>query len=410
MSSHYFRGASLARRYLFSSLLIALLPLSLVAIFYDTLYVRALDQVVESQTNARLVSSENLLRTFLQERVYELQALVDQPGVSELLSQTSQTQLRPQAIDELFLQQLDSPFIYGVVFQRMQDSEPFWYMTRALRADVSLDDLSVTPIEEAEVLGPILPNNERPGWMVLRLHISGSAQNESGAWVGLVLRLTSFVDQIRDLELPGLQSPLLQEPGGAYLTPIGTVSAPYQSHKDVIGDELLPGWRIRLVWLGDPLLSPLEQARFGLILLAFAAGICVILLSKHLSNRINRQITPLIQGADRVASGDFDTPLDVEGTAEIGYLALAQERMRLRLKRLFRSVAESERRAVLGQFSAGVAHEIRNPLAIIKTTVQALSRKEEDPRRSELMEIIVHEIDRANDVVHLLLDYARPRD
>jgi two-component system sensor histidine kinase AtoS len=138
------------------------------------------------------------------------------------------------------------------------------------------------------------------------------------------------------------------------------------------------------------------------------AALCAALVARNLSRRLQRQLAPLVDAAERVAAGDFDTPLSIDAEGEIHYLALAQERMRLRLKRLVASAITVERRAVLGQFAAGVAHEIRNPLATIKATVQALARKEQSDDRRALMEMVSGEIDRASDVVQLMLDYANP--
>ncbi len=417
-AQHPHQGGSLARRFLISSLLIALVPLTLVSTFYDILYVRALDAVAESQTNARLAAAENLLRSYLQERQYELLALIDQPAVYDLLSRDEAPRPLGDKAEELFRFQLDNQFVYGVVVRRGDDAPPLWYASDFLRRSVDLDALPVTPLgDSTEVLGPVLPTVEGPGWLILRTRASagGEGAEDGRPWIGLVLRLTSLTELTNDLTVPGLQTPLLEVPGGVALTPIGTIAAPdggeraAERGKDVTGEAFLPGWRIRLQWLGDPLLSPLEQARFGLLFLAILAGGAVAWMSRHLSRRLNRQIRPLVEGAERVAKGDFDTPLEVDGSDEIRALALAQERMRLRLKRLVRSIVHVERRAALGQFAAGVAHEIRNPLATIKTTVQALSRKEADPRRRELMDIVGLEIDRASDVVQLLLDYARPR-
>jgi len=76
--------------------------------------------------------------------------------------------------------------------------------------------------------------------------------------------------------------------------------------------------------------------------------------------------------------------------------------------RLFRLLRERDRLATLGEMSAGLAHEIRNPLAAIKGAAQEL-----DPARiggddGELMQIIIDEVDRLNSVVSEFLDYARP--
>lgn len=402
--------SGLAKRYLFSALLIALIPLGLLAIVYDTQYVRALDKVTESRTNARLSGAENLLRVFLQERIYELEGLADIPEVFEWLSAAQPGDTPNRMMLAQLRQQLDSPHIYGVVTKPARFDQPQWYVTETLLKDVSWRTLPVTPFEGAELLGPALPTAERPGWIILRLSPTGFNPAPE-AWIGLVIRLASLTEQIQDLTLPGLQTPLIVPPQNVLLTPVGNLKPPSpSSKKDINSGDFIEGWHIRLQWLGDPLLGPLESARFGLIFLAIGAALGVIFLSRHLSKRLERQVTPLIEGADRVASGDFDTPLGMEGTAEIGYLSFALERMRLRLKRLVKSMVDVERRAILGQFSAGVAHEIRNPLATIKTTIQALSRKESDPKRQKLMESVDHEIDRVNDVVQLLLDYARPRE
>jgi len=405
------QSSGLAKRYLFSALLIALIPLGLMAIVYDTQYVRVLEKVTESRTNARLSGAENLLRNFLQERIYELEGLADSPEVFEWLSTAQPGDMPSLVMLSQLRQQLDSPHIYGVVTKPTRFDEPQWHLTQTLLKDVSWRDLPVTQFAGAEMLGPALPIPERPGWVILRLS-PGGFNPAPEAWIGLVVRLTSLTEQIRDLSLPGLQSPLIVPPQKVFLTSVGNLKpASSASKNDINSNDFIPGWHIRLQWLGDPLLSPLESARYWLIFLAIAVALGVIFLSRHLSKRIERQVTPLIEGASRVASGDFDTPLGIEqGTAEIEYLSFALERMRLRLKRLVKKMVDVERRAILGQFSAGVAHEIRNPLATIKTTIQALSKKESDPKRQKLMTTVDEEIDRVNDVVQLLLDYARPRE
>lgn len=69
-----------------------------------------------------------------------------------------------------------------------------------------------------------------------------------------------------------------------------------------------------------------------------------------------------------------------------------------------------ERLATLGQLSAGVAHEIRNPLAGIGTSAQVLLRRFE-PRdeRARFVRVILDEVGRLDRIVTSLLQYARPR-
>lgn len=135
----------------------------------------------------------------------------------------------------------------------------------------------------------------------------------------------------------------------------------------------------------------------------------------------------ILRGLDTVKA-DLVLPLRSQGGV-VGLLCLRDERLAdafasdeiaalmevadqlaitIENSRLFGLLRERDRLAALGEMSAGLAHEIRNPLAAIKGAAQEL-----DPRRiggddGELMQIIVDEVNRLNSVVSEFLDYARP--
>ena len=67
-----------------------------------------------------------------------------------------------------------------------------------------------------------------------------------------------------------------------------------------------------------------------------------------------------------------------------------------------------EKLASLGELSAGMAHEIRNPLAGIKTSVQVLAKRVSKPESKELLAGIESEINRLNNIVSDLLRFSRP--
>ena len=79
-------------------------------------------------------------------------------------------------------------------------------------------------------------------------------------------------------------------------------------------------------------------------------------------------------------------------------------------RRMREELRRNERLATLGQLSAGVAHEIRNPLAGIGTSAQVLLRRFE-PRdeRARFVRVILDEVARLDRIVTSLLQYARPR-
>lgn len=74
------------------------------------------------------------------------------------------------------------------------------------------------------------------------------------------------------------------------------------------------------------------------------------------------------------------------------------------------AVRRSERLAALGQLSAGLAHELRNPLGTIRASAEMLLKKVPDEREleRELAGFISSEVDRTNSLVTRFLEFARP--
>ena len=81
-----------------------------------------------------------------------------------------------------------------------------------------------------------------------------------------------------------------------------------------------------------------------------------------------------------------------------------------RLEQAQADARRSERLAALGQMSAGLAHEIRNPLGVIKGSAEMLHQKlgESNPLASELAGYISTETNRLSALVTRFLDFARP--
>ena len=78
-------------------------------------------------------------------------------------------------------------------------------------------------------------------------------------------------------------------------------------------------------------------------------------------------------------------------------------------KRLSQQLIISERLAVVGELVAGVAHEVRNPLFGITTTLSALARELEDRKTVQpFIDVVMTEVSRLNYLMEQLLEHSRP--
>jgi signal transduction histidine kinase/outer membrane protein OmpA-like peptidoglycan-associated protein len=151
---------------------------------------------------------------------------------------------------------------------------------------------------------------------------------------------------------------------------------------------------------------------FPLILLA--GFILATAIGYTISRGISQPIRALYRKVLAVAYGDLDQQFDALTKDEIGDLGRAFNIMTLKLHQLRELEQEMQRKnrlAALGELSAGVAHEIRNPLGIIKNSAEMLrDRIQEDAKRRELTDFIVEEVARLNKVVTDFLLFARPSE
>lgn len=76
---------------------------------------------------------------------------------------------------------------------------------------------------------------------------------------------------------------------------------------------------------------------------------------------------------------------------------------------LQRQSQHNERLAALGEFSAGIAHEIKNPLTILRGFTDLLKDKKEDPAFiQKYLSLVPKEVERMNKIIENLLDFAKP--
>jgi signal transduction histidine kinase len=150
--------------------------------------------------------------------------------------------------------------------------------------------------------------------------------------------------------------------------------------------------------------APVELGNIRLVerrvLLAAGVALLIALLLGYGGARIfARRIRRLERAADRIANGRFDEPVVDSGGGELGALAAAFERMRVRLAHL-----DDARR----EFVANASHELRTPLFSLAGFLELLDDEElDEPTRLEFLGSMREQVDRLTKLASDLLDLTR---
>ncbi len=148
---------------------------------------------------------------------------------------------------------------------------------------------------------------------------------------------------------------------------------------------------------------------------AWAGLVIVLLVIAYLANSLARQILrPLgrfVTYTQRIAAGDYSPIVPARRFKdEFSHLAIAINRMLARLKAHEDQLTRSSRMAAVGTLTAGIAHELNNPLNNIGLTVEALLDGFDDYDKADkvkMLEDVSTQLDRASATVRNLLDFTR---
>lgn len=170
------------------------------------------------------------------------------------------------------------------------------------------------------------------------------------------------------------------------------------------------------------LFSGLERRGFEELLtnrvLLFASitllGIVISILVGALLSRIVVQPVELLRnGVMQLASQNFNTTVPILSNDEVGDLAKAFNAMAVRLREARneqQQLFQKDKLAALGELSASLAHEIRNPIGVINASAALLDKPDQTPeKRAELTRMIREESARVGNLVQDFLRLSRYR-
>ncbi|HEY2820332.1 MAG TPA: HAMP domain-containing sensor histidine kinase [Candidatus Acidoferrum sp.] len=138
-------------------------------------------------------------------------------------------------------------------------------------------------------------------------------------------------------------------------------------NNELLGVLLVGSSRLELVLLRNRIVATSAVVAAAALLVGF-------LVSLWIAARITKPVTELSEGAREVASGRWETRIDVHGVDEIGQLGIAFNDMTRTLSVQRDRLLQTERVAAWRELARRLAHELRNPLFPLQITVENLQR------------------------------------
>jgi signal transduction histidine kinase/CheY-like chemotaxis protein len=201
--------------------------------------------------------------------------------------------------------------------------------------------------------------------------------------------------------------------GGHYLCKAGKFNS--LSGKGTLGYLLLCSYEQPLRSLRGTQQTLLSVSAMGILL-----GTAFIWF---LVRKVTQPLRALSISAEAVGKGDFSRRVEVTSRDECGELAtvfnqmtenVKRSREQLeqtvdRLKTTQAQLIQSEKLSGIGEFVAGVAHELNNPLTSVMGFSELLAKADTDPQHRRFLEMITKSAQRCHKIVQSLLSFARRR-
>jgi len=182
------------------------------------------------------------------------------------------------------------------------------------------------------------------------------------------------------------------------------------------GSEQVIGY-IEVVFSKKAIFDTIDNMRRDMFIAAVVATFIGCILALYFSLSIVKPVRRLATATTRIAKGEWETTLPIDSRDEVGELTESFNKMsvalmqkRDELEQTYRELAKRERMAEIGNFSMMIAHELKNPLGIIKGSIDIIAKEGVKSKvRKTMIEYIQDEVRRLNRLVEDFLSFGRPQ-
>ena len=165
----------------------------------------------------------------------------------------------------------------------------------------------------------------------------------------------------------------------------------------------------------EEMLKEIQKTRMMLILVGCVGLAISVAGTALLSRGITGPLKKLVDATVKISKGEFTQQIDIKSKDEIGNLAQSFNDMsyqlllaRKRMEEANKKLIQAEKLASIGRISAGIAHEIRNPLTSVKLNIQKLYQSDHlDEIEKEHLSLSQEGIVQMEKFIKDLLDFTR---
>lgn len=170
------------------------------------------------------------------------------------------------------------------------------------------------------------------------------------------------------------------------------------------------GWSVQVFQPTSLAFAPIDRIALDFLLMFAINSAAAVFISLIIAGKIAQPILQLTElTRDFIRKGKLTKPVKID-KGELGELTQTFQQMTRDLRKSRTKLVRAAKMAVVGEMAATMAHEVRTPLGIMRSSAQMLQREPAlSENGKEMLEFMISENDRLGKLISSLLDCAKPR-